>query len=99
MAVGEDKCPRCGFPFHAGTHVCINKIHEGRAPQLSVASDSEVCAHVDFGRADFDGVFRPVILQQDDGSVLALTIKDAERIYHFLDEALPFLEGKVWTRQ
>lgn len=97
VQVKDEKCPSCGLPFHNGPHVCIHKVPE--PPELEVLEDSEVCAQVDFSSIGLDGIHRPVILQQDDGSVIALTVRDAERIYHFLDETLPFLEGKIWTRQ
>lgn len=97
MAFNE-QCPRCGLPFHTGAHVCIRKL-ENPPPEMAVIEESEVCGHIDFSAPIIDGIYRPVVMQQDDGSVLALTVKDAERIYHFLDEALPFLEGKIWSRQ
>lgn len=89
----------CRLPLHAGPHVCVHVAKYKEPPELEVTEDSEVCAQVDFASVGLDNMFRPIILQQDDGSVIALTVKDAERIYHFLDEALIYLDGKVWTRQ
>lgn len=94
VAEDECHCPRCGLPLHAGPHVCIHKIVERGPPELELIEGSEVCAQVDFASRGLDNIFRPVILQQDDGSVIALTVSDAERIFHFLEDSLIYLDGK-----
>lgn len=95
MFESDSYCRQCGLPFHAGPHVCIHKIENRREPpELHIVEGSEVCAQVDFSSIGLDNIFRPVIVQQDDGSVIALTVEDAERLYNFLDEAIPFLEGQ-----
>lgn len=65
-------------------------------PGLEVIDGSEICAEVDPSLKGIDGVFRPILVEQNDGDTLALTVEDAQRLYDFLDEAIPFLEGKVW---
>lgn len=93
--MGASHCPKCGLPFHRGVHVCIHRIEDREPPELHIVEGSEVCAQVDFSSIGLDNIFRPVIVQQDDGSVIHLTVEDAERIYNFLDEAIPYLEGNA----
>lgn len=95
----ENKCPKCGLPFHTGVHVCIHRVIERDPPELHIVEDSEISAQVDLASRGLDNVFRPVIVQQDDGNIIALTMQDAERMYHFLEDAIIFLDGKVWNEQ
>lgn len=89
------KCVRCGLPVvESRAHICIFKKIECK-PVLEVIDGSEVCGEVDHTVKGSDHIFRPVLLEQDDGACLTLTLKDAQRIYDFLDEAIPFLEGKM----
>lgn len=89
------KCVRCGLPvLEARAHICIFKKLEYK-PTLELVDGSEICGECDPSVKGVDHVFRPVLVEQDDGHCLTLTLKDAQRLYDFLDEAIPFLEGKM----
>ncbi len=77
-------------------HVCIHK-KPGRRhpPELKVVDGSEIWAQIDGSAMGADGIFRPVLIEQDEGEVLALTLEDAQRLYDFLCEAIPYIEGKI----
>lgn len=89
-------CQKCGLPIGETQHICIHKSRRRDPPRLEIIEGSEIAAVVDASVKGIDGVFRPVLLEQDDGACLTLTIEDAQRLYDFLDEAIPFLEGKIW---
>ncbi len=64
-----------------------------RKPILEIVDWSEIEADVDTAGISLDLVFRPVHINQE-GDFLQLTIADARRLLEFLNEALPYLEGK-----
>lgn len=93
----NSNCPKCGLPLAATSHhICIHESRRRSPPSLEIIEDSEIRADIDANIKGSDGVFRPVLVEQDDGQALALTIEDAQRLYDFLDEAIPYLEGKNW---
>ncbi len=69
------------------------------SPVLPPAKESEIEAFVDPKHRGEDGIFRPVIVSQDE-EFLNLSMKDAQRLLDFLNDAIPYLEGKVtWIHQ
>lgn len=68
------------------------------SPKLSFVDGSEIEACVDATSKGNDGLCRPVMVTQD-MEFLELTIQDAQRLLAFLEEAIPYLEGKIWQTQ
>jgi hypothetical protein len=63
-------------------------------PSLEIIAGSEIQAEVDTAAIGIDGRFRPIIIGDDDGVEIVITVDDARRLLTFLDEALKYLEFK-----
>lgn len=72
---------------------------ELEGPELPPSSGSEIQATIDFGSIGLDDICRPVLVNQDDNDILALTLEDAERLHEFLGEAIQFIKTAKATRQ
>lgn len=67
-----------------------NQLDDFEGPELPPSSGSEIQATVDLATMGVDGIFRPILVNQDENDILALTIEDAERLHRFLGEAVDF---------
>jgi len=61
------------------------------APELVAEQESEIQAIFDDTACGTDGIFRPVWINQDDESILSLTIEDAERLHGFLTDVMKYI--------
>jgi len=63
-------------------------------PYLELIDGSEVTAEIDTAAIGIDGRFRPVIIGDDEGIEINITIDDARRVLDFLIEAIKYMEFK-----
>lgn len=64
---------------------------EDDSPELPPASNSEIEALVDVNAKGPDEIYRPVLVNQMEEDVLALTYEDAVRLHGFLGVAVQYL--------
>jgi len=90
---GSDECPNCGAGLSGDQrcHECGWPELLGE-PEMLPAEGSEIEGIVDTTAMDKDGVFRPILFNQDGEEYMELTIEDAKRLLKFLNEAIPFTE-------
>jgi hypothetical protein len=65
------------------------------APHLEMVDGSEITAEIDLSAIGLDGLARPVLVSDDTGMELSLTVADAKRLYEFLSNAVIYFEGKM----
>lgn len=103
MSGVEPKCYQCGknLPHSPGVQapgLCACEAKgpaNQREPELHPIAESEIVASVEPNGIDADRVRRPIFINQECES-LNLTVADARRLLEFLNEALPYLEARVF---
>lgn len=61
-------------------------------PYLELIDGSEVTAEVDLAAIGLDGKFRPIVVGDDEGSEIRLTLDDCRRLLEFLIDASKYME-------
>jgi hypothetical protein len=64
-------------------------------PEMPAIDGSEIEGVIDSSNVGSDGIFRPVLVNQDGSDYFQLTVEDAKRLLEFLDAAIPHLENEM----
>jgi hypothetical protein len=63
-------------------------------PYLEPMEGSEVAAEIDLAAIGLDGRFRPIVIGDDEGAEIRLTVDDCRRLLAFLIDAAKYMEFK-----